>query len=123
MNNGIAKITLQGKPVFLKFGLPALRQVGEKSALYKLTYGPEENLRYNDLGFAHVLYAGYVNECCRNDKLPEIPFSDFYDYVDGSDEDTVTEIQLAITAWDNSKAVEDFTKSQKKNLTENNENP
>lgn len=112
MNNGIAQITIEGKPVFLKFGLPALRRMQEAAMKFDIITGE----RYNDLGFAHIIYAGYVNECARHERLPEIPFSSFYDYVDGADESTVDELFQAINAWDESKAVQEFVKAQKKSL-------
>lgn len=113
MNNGIAQITLSGKPVFLKFGLPALRRMQEMAAKFDIITGE----RYNDLGFAHILYAGYINECARHEMLPQLPFNLFYDYVDGADEQTADEIFQAINAWDESKAVQEFAKKEKKSLT------
>lgn len=77
--NGLAQITIDGQPVVLKFGLPALRRILEKMKSVTMITGNQ----YNELGITHILYAGYCNACEMKDLPIELPFEKFYEYVDG----------------------------------------
>lgn len=107
--NGVAQITIGGQSIALKFGLPALRRIYEKMQEYSLVTGE----MYNDLGFCHILYAGYLNACAMEDKPHTIAFMQFYAYVERSDEDDVAkEIIAAIRSFEDSKVVKDTHKKK-----------
>ncbi len=76
--HGFTEIEISDKKIGIKFGLPAIRQIAEKMAKYNLITGDS----YNELGIAHIIYAGYCNNCMVKDEVPSIPFSHFYDFVE-----------------------------------------
>lgn len=102
--NGIAAITIQDQEVLLKFGLPAVRRIIERTAKGDLI----SDGIYNELGIAHILYAGYKNGCMLEDKPEQFEFQDFYnlveDYTLGEDEKG--QIMKAVTAFAESKFIE-----------------
>lgn len=105
--NGVATITISGQVVRLKFGLPAVRRVFEKMAEHTLVEKRGEEERYNDLGIAHVLYAGYLNGCMLHDAAPTLSFEHFYDYIEdfADDQSGKEEIIAAIRAFEESRFV------------------
>lgn len=109
--NGVAKITIDGQEVVLKFGMPAIRQIAEKT----LTYPLIDDDKYNDTGIAHILFAGYINGCLMYDKLPSITFDRFYELLEGAidNENTLTEINDAIRSFEQSKFVVAAIEKQK----------
>lgn len=105
--NGLAKITVDGREVVLKFGLPAIRQIMEKMLVYKLSDVDGEREIYNDLGLSHILYAGYLNGCMMRDELPVVPFEAFYTLLEDSadNKDQQDQVIAAIASFEESKQV------------------
>lgn len=105
--NGLAKITVDGHQVVLKFGLPAIKRIMEKMLVYKLADKHGNKEIYNALGLSHILYAGYLNGCLMRDELPAIPFEAFYTLLEDApgDKDKETEVVAAIAAFEASKMV------------------
>lgn len=105
--NGLAKITVDGREVVLKFGLPAIRRIMEKMLVYKLSDKTGDKEVYNDLGLSHILYAGYLNGCLMRDELPEIPFESFYTLLEDAGDDKAKEAEVvkAILSFEESKKV------------------
>lgn len=107
--NGVAKLTVGGQDVVLKFGLPAIRRIMEKMLQYQLTDIDEETKgeTYNDLGLSHVLYAGYLNGCMMRDVPTDIPFEAFYTLLEDCAEDKgkAAEVTAAIACFEESKIV------------------
>ena len=106
-NMNYTAITIQGKEVGLKFGMPSFRIISEK--MEKLMGYDDENL--NETGIAVVLYAGYVNNCMLKDISPELTLEHFSDYTESAIiNGDAKQIQGAIDVWVNSqfmqKAVE-----------------
>lgn len=101
--NGLAQITIDGQPVVLKFGMPALRRIVEKMQQYQLITGDQ----YNELGISHILYAGYVNHCAMKDIPPAMEYERFYSFVEDADGDVVQEIVSAIRSFEDSKHVKE----------------
>lgn len=89
MNSGYTTIEIDGAKVGLKFGLPALRQLGEKDKTVPLY----DNGNYSDLGIAHIIYAGYCNNQYIKDESPSIPFGKFYEFV----EDCISDVEKAVS--------------------------
>lgn len=105
--NGLAKISVGGQEVVLKFGLPAIRRIMEKMLVNKLSDMDGEKEIYNDLGLSHILYAGYLNGCMMRDELPVIPFEEFYTLLEDSADDKEKQDQVitAIASFEQSKVV------------------
>jgi hypothetical protein len=100
--NGLAQITIDGQPIVLKFGLPALRRIVEKMTQYELI----ENDQYNELGLSHILYAGYLNACAMKDVPALLTYETFYELIENAeDEATKDEIIGAIRSFEESKFV------------------
>lgn len=116
--NGLAKITIDGREVVLKFGLPAVRRIMEKMLQYPLMQKSEENEIYNDLGLSHILYAGYINGCMMRDEIAELPFELFYTFIeDGADDKAIeTHIVAAIKAFEDSKVLKNATDKLKEEV-------
>lgn len=99
--NGIAKITVAGQEVGLKFGMPAVRRFFEKAKGLDLMLDG----RYTDLGLAHLMYAGYLNYCIMKDQPPHIAFDAFYDLLENPGEKTREEVYEAVRAFEESKFI------------------
>lgn len=112
---GIAAITIGGQRVGLKFGMPALRQIFEKMKQYPMVVGTKSN----DIGIAHILFAGYLNFCMMKDELPVHTFEYFYDYVEtiGDAEGSLEEIADALKAFEDSRFVKPIVDKDKKKVT------
>lgn len=113
---GIAAITIGGERVGLKFGMPALRRIFEKMQQYDMVAGTKSN----DIGIAHVLYAGYLNFCLMKDEAPVHAFEYFYDYVEtvGDAEGSTDEIAAALKAFEESRFVKTLVENEKKKVME-----
>lgn len=110
--NGVATITMDGTPLRLKFGLPAVRRIMEKMAERQIM---NEGV-YSDVGLAHILYAGYLNGCLMQDEVATIPFEQFYEHVENvrDSEAARQEVEAAIAAFTASR----FVKQAKEKLDE-----
>lgn len=105
--NGIATITIDGQIVRLKFGLPAVRRIFEKMSEHELVVKRNGKDQYNDLGIAHILFAGYLNGCMQRDEQPALSFESFYDVVENfaaGDHDR-EEIIAAVKSFEESRFV------------------
>lgn len=113
--NGLAKITIDGQEVVLKFGLPAIRRILEKMGQYALTEGD----KYNELGLSHILFAGYLNGCMMRDEVPTKEYEEFYNLVEqfNDNEGVKVEVIAAIRAFEDSK----FIKQSAEKATEKEE--
>ena len=112
--NGLAQITIDGQPVVLKFGMPALRRIVEKMQQYQLITGNQ----YNELGISHILFAGYVNHCAMRDMPPVIEYERFYSFVEDAEEDVFQEIITAIRSFEDSKYVKETFDKKKAGTAE-----
>lgn len=113
--NGLAQITIAGREVGLKFGMPAIRRIVEKMQEVKMLDGDLAN----DLGVVHVLYAGYLNHCAMRDTVPDLAFEAFYDYVETAPDslETFVELKTAVTEFEESRFVKVIVDKDKKKVT------
>lgn len=114
--NGLASITIAGQKVGLKFGLPALRRVTEKMKEFELlTEG-----RSNDLGMAHILFAGYLNYCIMREEVPVFQLQPFYEYVESAEDTVESTIELseAVKSFQESRYVKKAVEGEKKKAME-----
>ena len=108
--NGLAHITIAGQQVGLKFGLPAVQRLMERMVAHDIM---QDGL-YTELGIIHIIYAGYLNHCLMRDAPPTIPFEQFYEQIEGLDnEQTKAEAINAIRAFEESKYVKKAVKANK----------
>lgn len=115
--NGLAQITIDGQPVVLKFGLPAVRRIMLKMAEQDLMDGDY----YTEIGLCHVLYAGYLNACAMRDEIAKIPFQSFYEFVENGDDDLIKqEIVSAMRSFEESKYVKDALGKKKAATSQSN---
>lgn len=106
--SGYTTIDINGQIVGLKFGLPAVQQIGEyekQDHFYQVTNGERG---YSVYGIAYIIYAGYVcNQ--RNKMMPTtLPFEEIVDYVEDSLMDAGgkgAEIQQVFECFNNSRYV------------------
>jgi hypothetical protein len=100
------EITVLGQKVGLKFGLPSVRQIAEKSIKYGLSNGRDE---FNELGYAHILYAGYCNNNLAKEISGPLTLEDFIDHVENCTvSNQFDEIIMALNTFQNSKTVENL---------------
>jgi hypothetical protein len=110
---GYTTITVKGQEIGLRFGLPAIKRIETK---INLLAGAEE-ITLNMMSMVHILYAGYENECIANDKVPVIPFSDFYDLVETAAlADDLSQVKRVIEVFAGSKDVKEVEGGEKKNM-------
>ena len=71
-------ITINDQKVGLKFGMASFRYLSEKFV---------EGISFNngeltEIGIAHLIYSGYLNNCLVKDVIPQHKFEYFSDYVE-----------------------------------------
>lgn len=82
MNNYL-EVKIGDKIIGLKFGLPAVRRIWEAQEKYDTnTIIEGKDMGYNALGIAHVFFAAYLNDRISREKMPELEFVFFYDFVE-----------------------------------------
>lgn len=124
--NGIAEINFLDKKVALRFGLPCVRYLVEKTKNLPLTN--KEGTWYNELGVAHMIYGAYLNACLAEDSQPQIKFSQLYDYLETEylkgefPEDVVSAIRVFESSKAFEKGLEVSAEAKKKSLTGNESN-
>ncbi|MEJ7738521.1 MAG: hypothetical protein WKF97_13910 [Chitinophagaceae bacterium] len=79
--NGYTQIKINNQEIGIKFASAALLQIREKVKGNPMLFSGDE-LTQADV--AHLIYAGYCNNCLRKDEQPSIPFEDFFDFVEQS---------------------------------------
>lgn len=121
---GRCDITMNGRIVPLRFGMPAVRWFLERASQDHLAIISDDSV--NETGIAYILYAGYYNHCIADDKVPELKPGDFMDWVElmVDDPEAQKEMMKAGECFKESKqvnkAVENLTKQTeeiKKKLT------
>lgn len=80
MNNGICAIEINGRPISLKFGLPACRYFIEKISQGHIKPISAETV--NEVGVAYLIYAGYYNHCIISDAVPDMKLSDIMNWIE-----------------------------------------
>jgi hypothetical protein len=107
---------IKGKTVGIRFGLPAVRRIGEAADKYPLS---DSNGYYNAGGVAVIIYSGYLNACIVKELTPELSLEDFYNEIEESyftqDEDSRYMDAIAIVGlYSQSLVVKSLLAEQKK---------
>lgn len=90
-------INIEGQEIGLKFGMFSAKYLQGKLNNGFCFIGDE----ITEIGIAHVIYAGYLNNCAIKDIKPEITFERVVDFIEGSikDADKVATLTDVIKVW------------------------
>lgn len=77
---GYTIIDFNGKVIGLRFGLKAVKRIGEKLPEAKNKDKDDQNIYF----VKQVLYSGYLNDCEAKDIVPELNVEDFHDFIEQS---------------------------------------
>jgi hypothetical protein len=102
-------ITINGEKVGLKFGMYSFRYLSEGRFVEGLSFA---NNQLTEIGIAHILYSGYINNCVVKDtKDPKYTFEDFVDFIEKNiqNEEVLIEVKKILEVW----AASEFIKGKK----------
>lgn len=114
--NSYCTITIDGKSVGLKFGMPAQRHIAERNKSINLFEDPNADpVVLSDVGYATVLHAGYLNNLIVKETTGDLTFEHFCDYV----ENAITskdseELSIALSTYSQSNVVKTGVEVKKK---------
>lgn len=105
MSNGYTTIEINGEPVGLCFGLPAVKYIGEKAKDVQLF---KNDGTYTEEGIARILFAGYKNHCLLEDQKETLPFKPFYLLIQEAvlNPETIEPIKDALKVFEESRIVQ-----------------
>lgn len=105
-------ITINDQKVGLKFGMASFRYLSEKF-VEGISFDRGE---LTEIGIAHLIYAGYYNNCLVKNVLPELKFEELVDFVESNIKKVVflDEMKEMLKVWGES----DMIKTVAENTTE-----
>ena len=105
-------IQINDTNIGLKFGMHSARYLAEKLQNPYCFQGDE----ITEIGIAHVLYAGYINNCAVKDIAPSLTFEGVVDFVESciGDSDKAAALTNVIKVWSESQIVKTATEEAKK---------
>jgi hypothetical protein len=91
------KLKLNDKEIGLKFGMVSDRYLSEKIPNGYCFNGDD----ITEIGIAHIIYGGYINNCAIKDAAPEITFEAIVDFIEASvtNDEVMLEIGQVIKVW------------------------
>ena len=109
------KLTINETEVGLKFGMYSARYLADKLNNGYCFQGDE----ITEIGIAHVVYSGYMNNCAIKDIKPEMTFEQVVDFVESSieDKDKVDSLASVIKVWSESQLMKNAVEDTKKKTT------
>lgn len=118
MNNGYTSIEINGEKIGLKFGMKAIGLIQENCKDMDLN----DKIALATIGTAHILYAGYINNCMVKQMVPVHDFQFFYDALEDAflEEDKIRQYQDAINCFNESKLLQMKTEPNKPNVKKKN---
>ena len=111
--SGYTTIDINGQKVGLKFGLPAIRQIGEYQAKVPFYEGKQ----YSDIGIAHIIFAGYCCNQLMKMADQELTFEQVYEYVEeriANIDSVTTDLKPVVECFENSKFLKPFAEAEAK---------
>jgi hypothetical protein len=107
------KLKLNDQEIGLKFGMYSARYLSDKLTNGYCFNGDE----ITEIGIAHVIYGGYLNNCAIKDIQADITFEDIVDHVESSitDASKVDALTSVIKVWSESQLIKAATEDTKKN--------
>ena len=90
-------ITINDQKVGLKFGMASFRYLSDKF-VEGVAFN---NGELNEIGVAHLIYAGYYNNCLVKEVIPTYKFEYFVDYIEGNlkNEYFLNELKEVLKVW------------------------
>lgn len=116
--NGYCEFEIKGEKVGLKFGMIANQRFLEKAKSFTFFETMSDGQRtLTVLGIAHVLYAGYVNNCYIKEQVTKHTFEDFFELIEddffvGKLRESVSN---AIKEWSESRYIKQLIDDSKEN--------
>lgn len=106
------RITISGQEIGLKFGMYSARYLADKLQNGYCFVG--DNI--TEIGIAHVVYSGYLNNCAVKDAPAALTFEDIVDFVEGSvkDQDRVAALASVIKVWSDCQIIQAAGEETKK---------
>jgi hypothetical protein len=91
------KLNIHETEVGLKFGMHSARYLSEKLTNGFCFAGDE----ITEIGIAHVVYSGYLNNCAVKEIKPELTFEGVVDFVESciGNDDKVAALTSVIKVW------------------------
>ncbi len=105
------QVTIDGKKVGLKYGLPSHRMLQDKIKQIPMLIGADGTL--NEAVYAYILYFGYLNNCMIKEEANSLKYADFAELTE--DPKAADEIAEAIGVWLKSKEVVELVKKTEDN--------
>lgn len=90
-------ITIENKEIGLKFGMYSARYLSDKLTNGFCFIGDE----ITEIGIAHLIYSGYINNCAVKDEKPDMTFEQVVNFVESSvtDPDKVNNLANVVKVW------------------------
>ena len=109
------KLKLKDKEIGLKFGMVSDRYLSEKLAGGYCFNGDD----ITEIGLAHIIYGGYINNCALKDIAPELTFEQVVDFIEESinDSDTMLAIGAVVKVWSDVQIARNGGEEAKKKTT------
>jgi hypothetical protein len=113
--SGITHLTIEGKEIQIRFGLPACQ------AFYEMVLS-DESRRYIDgtaltaEGIAKLLFAGYCNNCLITDEKPTLTAGQFLLFVEDQIIDSPQVLRDAVEVFGNSKYTKKMNEQAEESL-------
>lgn len=106
------KLTINDQSIGLKFGMYSARYLSDKLQNGFCFQGDQ----ITEIGIAHVVYSGYLNNCAVKDEAPTLTFEQIVDFVEGSiqDKDKVEALTSVIKVWSESQIIAQAAEDTKK---------
>jgi len=100
-------LTINNEKIGLKFGMASFRYLSEGKFVEGKSF---QNNIITEIGIAHIIYSGYMNNCLVKEIDEQYSFEFFVDFVESNikNEKVMDEIKNIINIWANS----DFIKSK-----------
>lgn len=106
-------ITIENQEIGLKFGMWSARYLADKLT-NPFCFVKDE---ITEIGIAHLVYAGYMNNCAVKDEKPTLTFEQVVDFVESStkDENKINSLANVVKLWSSLqlKNVEDTGKKKR----------
>lgn len=105
-------LTINGEKIGLKFGMASFRYLSEGRFKEGKSFAHDQ---LTEIGIAHIIYSGYMNNCLVKEIEETYNFEFFVDYLENniSNEKFLEEIKSIIDIWSKN----DFIKGQEEKPT------
>lgn len=105
-------LTINDEKIGLKFGMASFRYLSEGKFVEGKSF---QNNVITEIGIAHIIYSGYMNNCLVKEQEEQYSFEFFVDFIEFNlkNEKVINEIKNIIDVWSKS----DFIKQKSDETT------